>query len=97
MNSDRTERIRVALERAETALRLSSEPVWAELWNSIEQELLGRLLDLTATDDDARWRLSQAIDVARRVRNLVEQQGAMKDQLSKELDLLEGRVLAARA
>ncbi len=95
--SDRTERIRVALERAETALRLSQEPVWAELWISIEQELLGRLLDLTATDDDARWRLSQAIDVARRVRNLVEQQGAMKDQLSKELDLLEGRVLAARA
>ncbi len=95
--TDQTERLRVALERAETALRLANEPVWAELWISIEQELLGRLLDLTATDDDARWRLSQAIDVARRVRNLVEQQGAMRDQLVKQLDLLEGRVLPAIA
>lgn len=95
--SDRTERLMAALERAETALRFKAEPIWPELWNSLEQELVQRLLGLGPDDDDARWRLSQAIDVARRVRNLVEQQGAKRDQLVKELDLLEGRAMAARA
>lgn len=95
--SDKIDRLRTALERAETALKLSGEAVWQELFESVEQELLGRLLALGPDDDEARWRLSQAIGVARQVKTLIEQRGATRDGLMKQLDLLEGRALPAIA
>jgi hypothetical protein len=95
--SDRIDRLRTALERAETALKLSDEPIWHEIFESVEQEMLGRLLALGPDDDEARWRLSQAIGVARQVRTLIEQRGSTRDGLLKQLDLLEGRAMPAIA
>jgi hypothetical protein len=95
--TDRIEVLRDALANAESARRMKSEPVWNPIWDTLERELLGRLLDLGPDDDEARWRLSQAINVTRRVRNLVESEGATRDQIIRELDRLEGRVLPAVA
>ncbi|NBW13307.1 MAG: hypothetical protein EBR82_35395 [Caulobacteraceae bacterium] len=90
--SDRTGQLLEALERAEAALRMSAEPAWNRIWIELEQELLGRLMALGPTDDDARWRVSQAIEVARRVRDAVTFEAKTRDQLVRELDLIEGRI-----
>ena len=95
--SDRIERLREMLADAESARRIKEEPFWAKAWTEIERELLGRLLDLGPDDDEARWRLSQAINVTRRVRSLVESEGATRDQIIRELNLLEGRTMPAVA
>jgi hypothetical protein len=95
--TDRIEVLRDALANAESARRMRSEPVWHPIWDTLERELLGRLLDLGPDDDEARWRLSQAINVTRRVRSLVESEGATRDQIIRELNLLEGRTMPAVA
>jgi len=95
--TDRIEVLRDALANAESARRMRREPVWNPIWDTLERELLGRLLDLGPDDDEARWRLSQAINVTRRVRNLVESEGATRDQIIRELDRLEGRTMPAVA
>ena len=95
--TDRIEVLRDALANAESARRMRAEPVWNPIWDTLERELLGRLLDLGPDDDEARWRLSQAINVTRRVRSLVESEGATRDQIIRELDRLEGRTMPAVA
>jgi hypothetical protein len=95
--TDRIEVLRDALANAESARRMRAESVWNPIWDTLERELLGRLLDLGPDDDEARWRLSQAINVTRRVRSLVESEGATRDQIIRELDRLEGRTMPAVA
>lgn len=61
------------------------------VWNSLEQELLERLLSCEPTEDVVRYRLAEAIKVARQMRRIVESGAAQLPQLEKELELLEGR------
>lgn len=90
-DATRQERIFTALQQAEEALRMSESGLMAEFWNEIEQDALRRLLALGPDDDDARWRVSQAIDVARRLRAMVSHKAQTRDGLLRELDLIEGR------
>lgn len=90
-DATRQERIYTALQHAEEALRFTESGLWADMWNEIEQDMLRRLLALGPDDDDARWRVSQAIDVARRMKAMASHKAQTRDTLLKELDLLEGR------
>ena len=78
------------LRKHAEARAMTSSPVWADLWNDLEQELLERLLTCGPTDDEKRFRLQTAISVARDLRRMVEVKGITPPHLEKELAILEG-------
>lgn len=92
-NPHRLAQVSESLRKAADARALVSQDSWAAAWNSTEQELLKRLLDCEPEDDVVRFRLAEAIKVARKVRIIMESTAGGIDQLSKELDQLEGRKL----
>lgn len=93
---DKAERIGALHERltkAHDARQMAATSVWADAWDSFEQELLERLLKCGPTDDYERYRLQVAIEAGRHVRRVIENQGQTVGGLEKELDHLEGRKL----
>ena len=80
--------------RHQDARAMTQSAVWAELWTDLEQELLERLLACGPTDNEARWRMQTAIEVARRVRHMFEVKGITPDHLEKEMAILAGERVA---
>lgn len=89
--SDKIGRLHEALALAGDARNMATSPVWDETWKKLEAELLGRLLKCGPTDDEARYRLSIAIETARNLRQVIENVGRTTQALEAELDVLEGR------
>ena len=85
------------VSRVADARSLTTTTVWPDTWNQIEQELLERLLKCGPTDDEARYRLTQAIEVARRLRRAIESIAGEPGKLGAQLDQIEGRKMPANA
>lgn len=86
---DRLIELSDALRKAATARATAQGSAWAEAWERLESELLERALE--ADEDAGRFRLLEAIKACRRVRRIVEHEGATVESLQRELDLLEGK------
>lgn len=95
--SDRLTKLAENVSRVAEARSLTTTTVWADTWNQIEQELLERLLKCGPTDDEPRYRLSQAIEVARRLRRAFESIAGDPGKLAHQLDQIEGRKMPAIA
>ncbi len=89
----RTERLHVAIEKAQQAGLIADNKLFADVFDALEAELIGRLLACDAEANEARWRLQSAINVGRGIRRAVLNQAASLEALSKELDMIEGRKL----
>lgn len=87
--TDRIVALSEALSRASHARDMNRTPLWREVWERLESELLERAIG--AEDDDGRRHCLDAIRTARRVRRMVEHEGAQVESLQRELDLLEGK------
>ena len=81
------------LRDAENARHVTQNPVWAKLWNELEQELLERLLKCGPTDDEQRWRCQASIEVGRTIRRMFETRAVTPASLEKELAHLDGSKL----
>lgn len=93
-NPDRIAALSEKLERIADARKLATTPVWADAWKELEQELLERLLAYGPDDEMARYKLSEAIKAARRVRRIIETGATGEKAARDELDILEGRKVA---
>lgn len=91
--SDRLEHLSELVGKIADARAMTTSNVWAKAWEEIEQELLERLLKCGPEDDTPRYRLQQSIEVARRLRRMIETQARDPGQLEKELAHLEGRAM----
>jgi hypothetical protein len=85
------------LRKASDARALTNQESWANAWHGIEQELLERLLECEPIDDMERYRIVEAIKVARKVRRTMESTGSQVDQLEAQLDQIEGRKIPSVA
>lgn len=92
-NVERLVQLSEQIAKLNDARAMTTSNVWAKAWDGIEQELLERLLKCGPEDDTPRYRLQQAIEVARRFRGMIETQGRDPGQLEKELAHLEGRAM----
>lgn len=90
---DRIARLSELLREQENARHVTQNPVWARLWNELEQELLERLLKCGPTDDEQRWRCQASIEVARTIRRLFEARGVTPATLLTEMAHLDGSKL----
>lgn len=95
--AERAAKLSEQLRKAADARALTGQESWANAWIGIEQELLERLLECEPSEDVERYRLAEAIRVARKVRRTMESTGAQVDQLEAQLDQIEGRKLASVA
>lgn len=93
MTAARIAQLTDAINRHTEARALIATTVWKDQWNTLEQELLERLLQCGPTDDAKRYRLQTAIEVARTLRRLIESQGISTEQLERELAYLDGSKL----
>lgn len=90
---ERLAQLTESLRRHQDARAMVSSPVWRDLWNDLEQELLERLLSCDATDDLRRYRSQIAIQIARDIRRLVETKGVTPADLEREIGYLDGSKL----
>lgn len=97
MSTDRLARLSQDLQAAADARHMATSPVWARTWDGLEKELLERLLHCGPEDDEPRYRLAQAIEVARKLRRTIESTGLNQAMLEKELDQIEGRKMRSIA
>lgn len=88
--SDRIAQISALLRESEDARHMVQGATWAKIWNEFEQELLKRLLDCDATEDEKRWRCQTMIESARRIRRIFETKAITPAGLETELAFLEG-------
>lgn len=88
--ADRIAQISELFREHEQARDVTQNPVWAKLWDQFERELLERLLDCDATENEKRWRCQTSIEACRTVRRLFEAKSVMPAGLEKELAFLEG-------
>lgn len=86
-----------AIERAREARLTVDNPAFAKVFEALEDEMLGRALSLDVTDDDRRYRLMTAITVLRSLKRIFSNDAASLQALEKQLDILEGRKVAAVA
>ena len=95
--NNRLAKLSEQLRKASDARALTNQESWASAWNGIEQELLERLLECETTEDMERYRLAEAIRVARKVRRTMESTGSQVDQLEAQIDQIEGRKIPSVA
>lgn len=92
--SDRISALSEKLRRINDAKNMTQTDVWADAWDSFEQELLERLLKCGPDDDWSRYRLQIAIECARHIRKTIEGEAKGERGVTAELDILEGRKVA---
>lgn len=92
-SADRLARLSENFRKHAEARVLAAGPVWGELWNDLEQELLERLLQCGPEDDLKRFRCQVAIQVARDIKRMVEVKGVTPADLEKEMAFLDGTKL----
>lgn len=90
IREERIARLSESIRKHQDARAMTQSPVWADLWNELEQELLERLLACDATDDERRYRCATAIAIARDLRRTLEVKGVTPDHLEKQMAILDG-------
>lgn len=93
------EQLYEAIERAREARLTVDNPAFGKVFDALENEMLGRALGLDVGEDDdtRRHRLLMAINILRSLKRVFSNDAASLSALERQLDIIEGRKVAAVA